>query len=62
MLMRYLNESYPHADAVEQAMFERLLELSDPELQELLFGDSEAADAGIKTLVHRMRESRPRMR
>ncbi len=59
MLMRYLEESYPHSDVEQQASFERLLELPDPELQHLLLGEGEASDAETRQLIRRMRQVRP---
>ncbi len=38
LLERYLHRRYPHADSAERSGFEALLELSDPQLDDLLAG------------------------
>lgn len=60
LLLAYLEQSYPHADAAEQAAFERLLELPEDRLQHALLGQEAALEPELATLVrqiHRARQS-----
>lgn len=55
VLLRYLREHWPAADAAQQAAFERLLELPDPLLADYLFGRASPPEVEIGELVERMR-------
>ena len=60
LLARYLNTRYPEADAAARRGFERLLELQDPDLYDLLIGRVQADDAEIDDVVTRIRhDARP---
>ncbi len=54
LLMRYMDEVYPQASASEQAAFETLLSLQDPQIVALLSGRSRCDDAGLNALVERL--------
>jgi len=55
VLLRYLREHWPSADAARKAAFERLLELPDPLLADYLYGRAAAPEVEIGELVERMR-------
>ena len=58
----YLEQDYPAASAKEQAEFRRLLDMTDPELYNLLLGRSETDDPGQAGLLRRLRELSGRLR
>ena len=51
LLLRYVDQVYPGADAAVRHDFERLLESQDPELAGWLYGRDEAADPALRALV-----------
>lgn len=55
VLLRYLREQWPSAQAAQQAAFERLLELPDPLLADYLFGRAVPSDVEIRELIGRIR-------
>lgn len=55
LLLRYLRECWPAADATARQAFERLLELPDPVLADYLFGRLPAPDADMARLVEALR-------
>ncbi len=59
VLCRYLDHHYGDAPASRQAAFEALLELSDPELFDLLRGRSEANTSDGEAIVAELRRSHP---
>ncbi len=56
VMSRYLEQDYPGASASEQERFRRLLELTDPELFDLLLGRSECEDPDLARLLRSLRE------
>jgi antitoxin CptB len=54
LLQRYLREGYPRAAREEQEAFERLLELQDPELQDLFSGFTQPKEPELIHVVHRI--------
>jgi antitoxin CptB len=58
LLLAYLEQSYPHADAAEQAAFERLLELPEDRLQHALLGREVAPEPEMATLVRQIHNTR----
>lgn len=52
LLQRYLRDRYPKAGGEEQAAFERLLELQDPELQDFFSGYAQPQEAALANVVH----------
>ncbi|MEM9385817.1 MAG: succinate dehydrogenase assembly factor 2 [Pseudomonadota bacterium] len=57
VLSRYLDRHYGEAPAPRQAAFEALLELSDPELFDLLRGQTEACDRDGEAIVAELRRT-----
>jgi succinate dehydrogenase flavin-adding protein (antitoxin of CptAB toxin-antitoxin module) len=54
LLMRYLDRDFENADAEQQAAFEALLNLQDPEILSLLTGRVVADDANLRYVVKRL--------
>ena len=54
VLMRYLERDFESADAAEQAAFEMLLSLQDPDIYDLLTGRITAEDSGVQHVVERL--------
>ena len=54
LLMRYMDGEYPTANPEQQAAFEVLLNLQDPEILELLTGRVVAEDASLQDVVQRL--------
>jgi len=54
LLLRYMDEAYPAAPGSEQAAFEQLLSLQDPEIVALLAGRRRSDDAALNALVERL--------
>jgi len=54
LLERYLCRRYPHAGAAERSGFEALLELSDPQLEDLLAGRAMPGSAQEARVVERI--------
>lgn len=54
LLMRYVEHGYDAADAAEQAAFEKLLSLQDPEILDLLTGRIVADDPALNAIVQRL--------
>ena len=59
MLMRYLDNEYPQASPTEQAAFERLLECTDPSLQEMFLGAQDAPDPDMEAVARKIRTGTP---
>jgi antitoxin CptB len=57
VLARFLDARGPALTGAEAALLERLLELSDNELWDLIAGRSEPADAALAPLVATLRRS-----
>ncbi|MEO0421658.1 MAG: succinate dehydrogenase assembly factor 2 [Pseudomonadota bacterium] len=57
VLSRYLDQHYGAAPHAQQAAFESLLELSDPELFDLLRGRTEASDKDGEAIVAELRRT-----
>ena len=55
VLTRYLDERYDAADAVDQALFNRLLQMPDPDLYNLLLGRSSADDPEIERFLQQLK-------
>lgn len=58
MLLAYLEQTYPHADAAEQAAFARLLELQEDRLQHALLGRETALEPELATLARKIHSTR----
>jgi succinate dehydrogenase flavin-adding protein (antitoxin of CptAB toxin-antitoxin module) len=54
VLMRYLERDFDTAEATEQASFELLLSLQDPDIYDLLTGRITADDPGVQHVVERL--------
>ena len=54
VLMRYLDRDFDSAGASEQAVFEKLLSLQDPDIYDLLTGRIVADDPGLRHVVKRL--------
>ncbi len=54
VLMRYLERDFDAAEATEQASFELLLSLQDPDIYDLLTGRITADDPGVQHVVERL--------
>lgn len=55
LLVRYLESEYPTAKPTEQHGFERLLELTDPELLGYLLHGERAPDQELAHVIERVR-------
>lgn len=55
VLMRYLEQCYPEATVERRDAFHALLELSDPELFDLLRGRTQAATPDMDAIVAELR-------
>ena len=55
MLMRYLDYEYSKASPAERAAFTRLLECTDPNLQEMFLGTQTAPDPDMESVVRKIR-------
>ena len=54
VLMRYLERDFDAAEVAEQASFELLLSLQDPDIYDLLTGRITADDPGVQHVVERL--------
>lgn len=59
MLMRYLDNEYSQASPTERAAFARLLECTDPNLQEMFLGAQEAPDPDMESVARKIRTGTP---
>lgn len=59
MLMRYLDHEYPHASPAEREAFARLLECTDPNLQEIFLGAQIAPDPDMESVARKIRAGSP---
>lgn len=59
LLLRYLESEYPTASPDAQRGFERLLELSDPELLSYLLHGERPADQELAHVIERVRNLQP---
>ena len=59
MLMRYLDDEYPQAPPAEREAFVRLLECTDPNLQEMFLGEQVAPDPDMETVARKIRAGTP---
>ena len=59
MLMRYLDNEYPQASPTEREAFARLLECTDPNLQEMFLGEQAAPDPDMETVARKIRAGTP---
>ena len=57
MLTRYLERHYPQAAAAHQRAFERLLELSDPDLLAKLLGQNDTDDKDVAAVLQTIRDA-----
>jgi len=55
VLQRYLQHHWPRADAAEQALFERVLDLPDPQLADCLLRRERAPDAELERMFELLR-------
>lgn len=54
LLLGYVDDVYPQADATEQAAFRRLLTTPDPEILALLTGRSRTDDDDLALIIERL--------
>lgn len=54
LLSRYLDEHYSEASREEQALFERLLEMQDPDIYAYLIGREAPGDQAMDRLIQRI--------
>ena len=54
LLTRYLDNCYPTAAMSERQAFEALLELTDPEIWDCLFGHRLPPDDGLRHVIERI--------
>lgn len=54
LLLHYLEQQYPAADAAEQRQFVELLKLQDPELYAYLSGRAQPADAAMSDVIRKI--------
>lgn len=54
LLGRYFERHYTHADADHRRAFQRLLELPDPDVQDLVTGTRTSDDAMISEIIRQM--------
>jgi len=59
MLMRYLDCEYSQASPAERAAFARLLECTDPSLQEMFLGVQAAPDPDMESVARKIRAGTP---
>jgi antitoxin CptB len=59
VLMRYLRERWPTASGAERGLFERVLDLPDPELAACLMGRATAPDHALQAMLELLRGSGP---
>ncbi len=55
VLMRYLRERWPTASGAERDLFERVLDLPDPELAACLMGRATAPDRELQAMLELLR-------
>ncbi len=55
MLEAYLEQVHPQAGSEQRAVFERLLELPDPQLYSMLNGHQECADPVTRDVIETIR-------
>ncbi len=53
---RYLEQYYTSASSAEQAQFKALLEMSDPDLYDLLLGRSTPSDVELARFIRLLRD------
>jgi antitoxin CptB len=58
LLIRYLEGEYPTTSSADQRAFERLLELTDPELLSYLLHGERPADQELAHVIERVRNLR----
>ena len=56
LLDKYLSSNYLELNNTEKQAFERLLEVQDPIIMDLLFGKSDPDDNGIFNIIKQLRE------
>ena len=57
LLINYLDNIYPSADASDQQAFESLLEMADPDLYTLVTGKTQSDDAQVTRVVEVLRRT-----
>ena len=57
LLENYFQHSYPGAPAADQQAFRTILELPDPELNDLILGRTESDDKDIARVIDILRSS-----
>jgi antitoxin CptB len=57
VLLRYLQRRWPQADPAERDLFERVLDLPDPQLADCLLQREAAPDAEMERLFGLLREA-----
>ena len=57
LLVNYLDNIYPSADASDQQAFESLLEMADPDLYTLVTGKTQSDDAQVTRVVEVLRRT-----
>lgn len=55
LLVRYLDQCYDQSDDTQKALFERLLELEDSDLQNYFIAQQDPEDPMLAQIVHTIR-------
>ena len=57
LLINYLDNIYPSADASDQQAFESLLEMADPDLYTLVTGKTQSDDVQVMRVIEVLRRT-----
>ena len=57
LLINYLDNIYPSADASDQQTFESLLEMADPDLYTLVTGKTQSDDVQVMRVIEVLRRT-----
>ena len=57
LLINYLDNIYPSADASDQQAFEQLLEMADPDLYTLVTGKTQSDDVQVMRVIEVLRRT-----
>jgi antitoxin CptB len=57
LLLRFLEQHYPAADASAQQAFAQMLEMQDPDIHALLLGRGQTKDSELSNVIAILRQS-----
>lgn len=57
LLQGYLENSYPDASGADQLAFKSILQLPDPELNDLILARTQSADEAVNRVIKNLRNS-----